>query len=62
MGKRIGKPVSLGHTPNVMRFLKNLITSALGTFIALGLLFVFLLVFIAGSVAVLEEENDVVEI
>ena len=62
MGKRIGKPVSLRHTPNVMRFLKNLITSALGTFIALGLLFVFLLVFIAGSVAVLEEENDVVEI
>lgn len=62
MGKRIGKPVSLGLTPIDMSFFKNLISSALGTFIALGLLFVFALVFVAGSIAVLEEENDTVEI
>ena len=62
MGKRIGKPVSLGLTPIDMSFFKNLISSALGTFIALGLLFVFALVFVAGSIAVLEEENDAVEI
>ena len=62
MGKRIGKPVYLKLTPNVMSFFKNLISSALGTFIALGLLFVFLFVFIAGSVAMLEEDSKVVEI
>jgi len=45
-----------------MSFFKNLISSALGTFIALGLLFVFLFVFIAGSVAMLEEDSKVVEI
>jgi len=45
-----------------MSFFKNLISSALGTFIALGLLFVFMLVFIAGSVAVLEEEGEAVDI
>ena len=45
-----------------MNFFKNLISSALGTFIALGLLFVFMFVFIAGSIAVLEEEGDAVEI
>ena len=45
-----------------MNFFKNLISSALGTFIALGLLFVFVLVFIAGSVAVLEEEGEAVKI
>ena len=62
MGKRIGKPVYLKLTPNVMQFFRNLISSALGTFVALGLFFVFLLVFIAGSVAVLEEESEAVEI
>lgn len=45
-----------------MSFFKNLISSALGTFIAIGLLVVFLFVFIAGSVALLEEDNDAVEI
>ena len=45
-----------------MHFFKNLISSALGTFIALGLFFVFMLVFIAGSVAVLEEENEAIDI
>lgn len=45
-----------------MSFFKNLISSALGTFIALGLLFVFMLVFIAGSVAVLEEEGEAVDV
>lgn len=45
-----------------MRFLKNIISSAIGTFIALGLLLVFLFVFIAGSVAMLEEEGDSVKI
>lgn len=45
-----------------MSFFKNLISSALGTFIALGLLFVFMLVFIAGSVAVLEEEGGAVDV
>lgn len=45
-----------------MNFFKNLISSALGTFIALGLLFVFMFVFIAGSIAVLEEEDDAVKI
>ena len=45
-----------------MNFFKNLISSALGTFIALGLLFVFMFVFIAGSIAVLEEEGDALEI
>ena len=62
MGKRIGKPVYLGLTPNVMSFFKNLISSALGTFIALGLLFVFLFVFIAGSIAMFEEDSKAVEI
>ena len=62
MRKRIGKPVYLKLTPNVMQFFRNLISSALGTFIALGLFFVFLLVFIAGSIAVLEEESDDAEI
>ena len=62
MGKRIGKPVYLKLTPNVMQFFRNLISSALGTFVALGLFFVFLLVFIAGSIAVLEEESEAVEI
>lgn len=45
-----------------MSFFKNLISSALGTFVALGLLFVFMLVFIAGSVAVLEEEGEAVDV
>lgn len=45
-----------------MSFFKNLISSALGTFIALGLLFVFMLVFIAGSIAVLEEEGEAVNV
>jgi len=45
-----------------MSFFKNLISSALGTFIALGLLFVFILVFIAGSVAALEEDSGTVKI
>ena len=45
-----------------MHFFRNLISSALGTFIALGLFFVFMLVFIAGSVAVLEEENEAIDI
>ena len=62
MGKRIGKPVYLNLTLKVMQFFKNLISSALGTFIALGLFFVFLFVFIAGSVAVLEEDSKAIEI
>ncbi|MDA0889302.1 MAG: signal peptide peptidase SppA [Bacteroidetes bacterium] len=45
-----------------MQFFKNLISSALGTLIALGLFFVFLFVFIAGSVAVLEEDGKAIEI
>lgn len=45
-----------------MSFFKNLISSALGTFIALGLLFVFMLVFLAGSVALMDEETDAVEL
>ena len=45
-----------------MSFFKNLISSALGTFIALGLLFVFMLVFFAGSVALMDEEGDAVEL
>ena len=45
-----------------MSFFKNLISSALGTFIALGLLFVFMLVFLAGSVALMDEEGDAVEL
>lgn len=45
-----------------MKFFKNLISSALGTFIALGLLFVFMFVFLAGSVAVLEEDGQVINI
>lgn len=45
-----------------MSFFKNLISSTLGTFIALGLLFVFMLVFLAGSVALLDEESAAVEI
>ena len=45
-----------------MSFFKNLISSAIGTFIALGLLFVFMLVFLAGSVALMEEEGDAVEL
>lgn len=45
-----------------MSFFKNLISSALGTFIALGLLFVFMLVFVAGSIAVIEEENEAIDI
>ncbi len=62
MGKRIGKPVYLIFTLSVMRFFKNLISSALGTFLALGLLFVFMLVFVAGSVAVLEEDSGAIEV
>ncbi|MFL2586870.1 MAG: signal peptide peptidase SppA [Flavobacteriaceae bacterium] len=45
-----------------MSFFKNLISSAIGTFIALGLLFVFMLVFLAGSVALMDEEGDAVEL
>jgi len=45
-----------------MSFFKNLVSSAIGTFIALGLLFVFMLVFLAGSVALMEEEGDAVEL
>jgi protease-4 len=45
-----------------MSFFKNLISSALGTFIAFGLLFVFILVFFAGSVALMGEEGDAVEL
>lgn len=45
-----------------MSFFKNLISSALGTFIAFGLLFVFMLVFFAGSVALMGEEGDAVEL
>ena len=45
-----------------MSFFKNLISSALGTFIALGLLFVFMLVFVAGSVAALKEEGEAVDV
>jgi protease-4 len=43
-----------------MSFFKNLISSALGTFIAIGLLFVFMLVFFAGSVALMDEEGKAV--
>ena len=45
-----------------MSFFKNLISSAIGTFIAFGLLFVFMLVFLAGSVALMDEEGDAVEL
>jgi protease-4 len=45
-----------------MSFFKNLISSALGTFIAVGLLFVFILVFFAGSVALMDEEGKAVEL
>ena len=45
-----------------MSFFKNLISSAIGTFIALGLLFVFMLVFLAGSVALMDEDGDTVEL
>jgi protease-4 len=45
-----------------MSFFKNLISSALGTFIAIGLLFVFMLVFFAGSVALMDEEGKAVEL
>ena len=45
-----------------MSFFKNLISSAIGTFIALGLLFVFMLVFLAGSVALMGEEGDAFEL
>ena len=45
-----------------MSFFKNLISSAIGTFIALGLLFVFMLVFLAGSVALMDEEGGAVEL
>ena len=45
-----------------MGFFKNLVSSALGTFLALGLFFVFMLVFIAGSIAVMEEDSDAIEI
>ena len=45
-----------------MDFFKNLISSALGTFIAIGLLFVFMFVFFAGSIALLEQEDFEVEI
>ena len=45
-----------------MSFFKNLISSAIGTFIALGLLFVFMLVFLAGSVALMDEEGDAFEL
>ena len=45
-----------------MSFFKNLVSSAIGTFIALGLLFVFMLVFLAGSVALMDEEGDAVEL
>ena len=45
-----------------MSFFKNLVSSALGTFIAFGLLFVFMLVFFAGSVALMDEEGDAVEL
>lgn len=62
MRKRIGKPVYLNLTLKIMQFFKNLISSALGTLIALGLFFVFLFVFIAGSVAVLEEDGKAIEI
>ena len=45
-----------------MDFFKNLISSALGTFIAIGLFFVFMFVFFAGSIALLEQEDFEVEI
>ena len=45
-----------------MSFFKNLISSAIGTFIALGLLFVFMLVFLAGSVALMDEDGDTIEL
>ena len=45
-----------------MSFFKNLISSAIGTFIALGLLFVFMLVFLAGSVALMDEDGDAFEL
>ncbi len=45
-----------------MSFFKNLISSAIGTFIALGLLFVFMLVFLAGSVALMDEEGVAVKL
>jgi protease-4 len=62
MRKRIGKAVSLNTTLLIMNFFKNLISSALGTFIALGLFVVFMFVFIAGSVAALEEDGETVNI
>ena len=45
-----------------MDFFKNLISSALGTFIAIGIFFVFMFVFFAGSIALLEQEDFEVEI